>query len=107
MNNVYQRVHLGLFRKPLIEIIDTGFIYDGQTYTQAEITEIRLAGGNGSPRLLTVVLSDGKKISINSAALELNGKRYRNGFISGTNDAFEKIKTYFIPSQNSNHKGNH
>ena len=100
MTDIYRKVHLGFFRKPLLEITEHGFIYEGKIYSLADISEVRLAGGNGSPKLLGIDLSDGKKVLINSGALELNGKKYNNGFISGTNDAFEKLKAYFIPSEN-------
>lgn len=95
MTDIYRNVHLGFFRKPLLEISENNFIYEGKAYSLAEISEVRLAGGNGSPRLLGIKLSDGKNILINSSALELNGKKCRNGFISGTNEAFEKLKAYF------------
>ena len=97
MNDVYRKIHIGIFRKPLVEITDNGFLFEGKKYSLSEVKEIRHAGGHGSPSLLAVILSDGKKILVNSAALELNGKKYRNGFISGTNEAFEKIKSYFCP----------
>ena len=100
MTDIYRKIHLGFFRKPLVEITDHGFIYEGKTYSLNNVTEFRLAGGNGSPKLLAVILSDGKKILINSSALELNGKKYSNGFISGTNEAFEKLKAYFMPVRN-------
>jgi hypothetical protein len=100
MTDIYRKVHLGFFRKPLLEITKHGFIYEGKTYSLADIGEVRLAGGNGSPKLLGISLSDGKKILINSSALELNGKKYKNGFMSGTNEAFEKLKAYFIPANN-------
>ncbi len=100
MTDIYRKIHLGFFRKQLVEITDLGFIYEGKTYSLNDVTEFRLAGGNGSPKLLAVILSDGKKILINSSALELNGKKYSNGFISGTNEAFEKLKAYFMPSNN-------
>ncbi len=95
MSDVYRKIHMGIFRKPLVEITDNGFLFEGKKYSLSEVKEIRHAGGLGSPRLLTVVLSDGKKILVNSAALELNGKKHSNGFVSGTNEAFEKIKSYF------------
>ena len=100
MTDIYRKIHLGFFRKPLVEITDHGFIFEGKTYLLSQISEVRLAGGNGSPKLLGVILSDGKKILINSSALELNGKKYSNGFISGTNEAFEKLKAYFMPVRN-------
>lgn len=100
MTDLYRKVHLGFFRKPLLEITEHGFIYEGNTYSLADVREVRLAGGSGSPKLLGISLSDGKKILINSSTLELNGKKYNNGFISGTNDAFEKLKAYFIPAEN-------
>lgn len=100
MTDIYRKIHLGFFRKPLLEISEHEFIYEGKAYSLAEISEIRLTGGNGSPKLLGIKLSDGKNILINSSALELNGKKYSNGFISGTNEAFEKIKAYFTFAQN-------
>lgn len=100
MTDIYCKIHLGFFRKPLVEITDHGFIYEGKAYSLNQITEVRLVGGNGSPKLLGINLSDGNKILINSSALELNGKKYSNGFISGTNEAFEKLKAYFIPAKN-------
>lgn len=100
MTDIYRKIHLGFFRKPLVEITDHGFIYEGTTYSLSEISEVRLSGGNGSPRLLGINLSDGKKIIINSGAIELNGKKYSNGFLSGTNEAFEKLKTYFSSAKN-------
>lgn len=42
-----------------------------------------------------VDLNDGKKILVHSGVLELNGVRYKNGFMSGTNQAFEKLKAFF------------
>jgi hypothetical protein len=100
MTDIYRKIHLGFFRKPLVEITDHGFIYEGKTYSLSQISEVRLTGGNGSPKLLGVILSDGKKILVNSSALELNGKKYSNGFISGTNEALEKLKAYFMPVRN-------
>ncbi len=100
MTDIYRKIHLGFFRKPLVEITDHGFIHEVKTYSLSQITEVRLAGGNGSPKLLAVILFDGKKILIDSSALELNGKKYSNGFISGTNEAFEKLKAYFMPARN-------
>lgn len=96
MKDIYRKIHLGLFRKPLLEISDEGFHFDGKMYSLSDVTETRMAGGHGSPKLLAVVLSDRKKILINSGALELNGKKYRNGLTSGTNEAFEKLKSYFV-----------
>ncbi len=95
MGDVYRKVNFGFFRKPLIEITDDGFYYEGKLYSLSEVKEVRVFGGQGSPNLLGVDLFDGKKILVNSGALELNGKKYRNGFISGTNEAFERIKNYF------------
>lgn len=100
MTDIYRKIHLGFFRKPLVEISEHGFVYEGKAYSLAEISEVRLAGGNGSPKLLGINLSDGKKIIINSSAIELNGKKYSNGFISGTNEAFEKLKSYFTNTKN-------
>lgn len=100
MSDIYRKIHLGFFRKPLVEITPHRFIYKGKTYSLTDISEVRLAGGNGSPTLLGINLSDGDKILINSSALELNGKKYRNGFLSGTNEAFEKLKTYFTSAKN-------
>lgn len=95
MSDIYRKINLGFFRKPLVEVTDHGFVYKGKNYSLTDVTEVRLAGGSGSPKLLAVVLSDGNKILVNSGALELNGKKYRNGFASGTNEAFEKLKAYF------------
>jgi hypothetical protein len=96
MKDIYRKVHLGFFRKPLIEVDSNGFFYDGKIYSLSDVKEVRLVGGNGSPKMLGIDLSDGKKILVNSGALELNGKKYRNGFTSGTNDAFEKLTSYFL-----------
>jgi len=68
-------------------------------YSLSDVKEVRITGGHGSPKLLGVDLSDGKKMLVNSGALELNGKKYRNGFTSGTNDAFEKLKSYFADAR--------
>jgi hypothetical protein len=95
MKDVYRKIHFGLFRKPLIEISEDSFYFNGKTYSLLDVKEVRVAGGRGSPKLLGIELSDGKEILVNSGALELNGKKYRNGFSSGTNDAFEKLKSYF------------
>ncbi len=99
MKDIYRKVHFGLFCKPLLEITDEEFHFDGKTYSLSDVKEVRVAGGHGSPKLLGIDLSDGKKILVNSGALELNGKKYRNGFTSGTNDAFEKLKSYFTNTQ--------
>ncbi len=95
MSDVYRSIHFGFVRKPLLEVYGEEFVVGRKKYSRLDVKEIRLAGGGGSPQVLAVVLSDGGRIMINSAALELNGKRYRNGFISGTNDAFEKLRNYF------------
>lgn len=50
-------------------------------YSLSEVKEMRMAGGNGSPKLFAIVLSDGKKILVHLGVLELNGKRYRNGLL--------------------------
>jgi hypothetical protein len=99
MNDIYRKIHFGLFAKPLLEISGDGFHFEGKVYSLSEVKEMRIAGGNGSPKLLAIVLSDGKRILVNSGALELNGKKYRNGFASGTNDAFEKLKSYFTEAR--------
>lgn len=100
MSDIYRKIHFGFIRKPLLEISEHGFIYKDKLYSLTDITETRLAGGIGSGQLLGIILSDGNKILINSGALELNGKKYSNGFISGTNEAFERLKAYFTSSIN-------
>ncbi len=86
---------MGVFSRPLLEISEEGFIYKGLSYSLSDVKEVRIVGGSGYPMQLGVDLHDGKKILVHSSVLELNGKKYKNGFISGTNEAFEKLKEYF------------
>lgn len=96
MEKTYSLRHLGLFSKPILTVNENGFYYKGNLYTRADIKVAHVTGGAGQPQRLGVRLKDGKLIYINASALELNGKRAKSGFFSGTNEIFEDLKRYFL-----------
>ena len=95
MDRVYSVRHLGLFSRPLVTVTDKGFLYKGKLYRHENIVKINQYSSSGSPSRLGISLDDGKSININAVAIELNGKKPKTGFMSGTNEAFEELKKYF------------
>lgn len=92
---LYSLRHLGLFTRPLLTVSDEGAFYKETRYGCGDVKRVIVVGSGGSPKRMGVYLSDGKKIVINAVALELNGKKPKSGFLSGTNTAFEELREYF------------
>lgn len=96
MDRIYSIRHLGLFSKPLLRVTNEGFYYKDKFYTLNDVEAVNVTDGFGQPQRLGVRLKGRKIILINAGALELNGKKARNGFFSGNNDIFEELKSYFM-----------
>ncbi|MCG8392532.1 MAG: hypothetical protein MI745_05565 [Pseudomonadales bacterium] len=94
MSDTFHQRYLGLFKRPLLDISGRTFVFKGKTYSLSDVSRVRLAGGHGQPMQLGR-LSDGRTIRVHSGVLIWNGVRFRNGFYSGTNEAFDWLRAFF------------